>query len=220
MSAYHIDTHPKVEALQIRLLRSASPARKMEMLAGLYASAKTLTLNGLRRRYPQASEAELRRRLVGLLLGEEAACKVYGDLKAEAVSRYASFNIIHRESMFKVDVFIPRERDFVCKQFARPHRETLSTEPEIQAVVATAEDTLLAKLEGYRPGGEVSERQWRDVLGLLLVQAGALDLEYLRNTAKRAQRGRPARTRSEGNMTFRDTEFTIETADDGLPPRN
>ncbi len=80
MSPYYSDTHPEMEALQIRLLREASPARKMELLAGLNASAKTLALNGLRMRYPKASESELRRRLAGLLLGEELARKVYGDL--------------------------------------------------------------------------------------------------------------------------------------------
>ncbi len=84
MSAYHTDTHPKMEALQIRLLRTASPARKMEMLAGLNASAKTLALSGLRRRFPQASEGELRLKLAALLLGEETARKVYGDLEHAA----------------------------------------------------------------------------------------------------------------------------------------
>jgi hypothetical protein len=45
------------------------------------------------------------------------------------------------------------------------------------------EDTILAKLEWYRPGGEVSERQWRDVLGILKTRAGELDLGYMRKWA-------------------------------------
>ena len=84
MTSYYSDTHPEMEALQIRLLREAASWRKMEMLAGLNASAKSLALSGLRLRYPQASESELRRRLAGLLLGEELACKVYGELEHAA----------------------------------------------------------------------------------------------------------------------------------------
>lgn len=80
MAALFSDTHPKIEALQIQLWRRASPTRKMNMLAQLNASARMLALSGLRAQYPQASEAELRRRLAGLLLGEELARKVYGDL--------------------------------------------------------------------------------------------------------------------------------------------
>jgi hypothetical protein len=84
MSVLYSDTHPKMEALQIQLLRQASPTRKMEMLAQLNASARTLALMGLRSRYPQAGEAELRRRLAGLLLGEELARKVYGEINHAA----------------------------------------------------------------------------------------------------------------------------------------
>jgi len=80
MSVLDTDTHPKMKALQIQLLRQASPAQKLEMLAGLNASARMLALSGLRSRYPHASDRELQRRLAGLLLGEILACKVYGDL--------------------------------------------------------------------------------------------------------------------------------------------
>lgn len=84
MPPLYSDTHPKMEALHIRLLRESPPWRKMEMLAGLNASAKTLALSGLRQRYPQASNPELRRRLADLLLGPELACKVYGELEDAA----------------------------------------------------------------------------------------------------------------------------------------
>jgi hypothetical protein len=80
MSVLSSDTHPKMEALQIQLWRQATPTRKMEMLAQLNASARTLALMGLRSRYPQAGEVELRRMLAGLLLGEELASKVYGEI--------------------------------------------------------------------------------------------------------------------------------------------
>lgn len=56
----------------------------MEMLAGLNASARVLALSGLRSRHPGASQAELRRRLADLLLGEDLALKVYGELQDAA----------------------------------------------------------------------------------------------------------------------------------------
>ena len=78
------DTHPRIDALRFELLRSASPARKMEMLGELNASARILAMSGLRARYPGASHDELRRRLADLLLGEGLARKVYGDSKLSA----------------------------------------------------------------------------------------------------------------------------------------
>ena len=80
MSTLSSDTHPKMEALQIQLWQQASPTRKMNMLAQLNASAQILALAGLRSRFPQASRAELRRRLADLILGEELARKVYGEI--------------------------------------------------------------------------------------------------------------------------------------------
>ena len=86
------------------------------------------------------------------------------EMIAESIQRHSSFNIIHRESMFKVDVFIPSPRPFLQAQLARANKQNFSLETEISAKFASPEDTILSKLEWYRMGGEVSERQWRDVL--------------------------------------------------------
>lgn len=85
------------------------------------------------------------------------------EMIAEAVTHRSSFNMIHRASFFKVDVFIPKMRPFANEQLSRARRQVLAIEPRVEALVATAEDTLLAKLEWYRMGGEISERQWRDI---------------------------------------------------------
>jgi len=71
MSTLFPDTDPKMEALHIRLWREASPTRKMQILAQLNDSVRLLALAGLRSRYLQADENELRYRLAILLLGEE-----------------------------------------------------------------------------------------------------------------------------------------------------
>ncbi len=74
------DTHPEAAAVQLRLLRATPTWRKVELWGQLNATARALALSGLRARYPQASEAELRRRLADLLLGADLAARVYGPL--------------------------------------------------------------------------------------------------------------------------------------------
>jgi hypothetical protein len=52
-------------------------------------------------------------------------------------------------------------------------------------MVKAPEDTILRKMLWFREGGEASDRQWRDILGVLRAQQGNLDLAYLRNWAIR-----------------------------------
>lgn len=105
------------------------------------------------------------------------------EMVAEAVQRYSSFNIIHRKAFFKVDVFIPRPRPFLRSQMARAQRLTFVLDTEVSAKFASPEDTILAKLEWYRLGGEVSERQWCDILGILKMRADELEMDYLNRWA-------------------------------------
>lgn len=105
------------------------------------------------------------------------------DTVRNAIHRRGTFNLIHFKTMFKVDVFVSKNRPFEQSQFARRRVSLLARDPDLSAYLSSPEDTILAKLEWYRLGGEVSDRQWRDVLSVLQVQQGRLDEDYLQSWA-------------------------------------
>jgi hypothetical protein len=102
----------------------------------------------------------------------------------DAVRRRSSFNLINTSTGFKVDVFVRTEEPFERSAMARRLSLELPDRPEQPIVLQTPEDLILFKLRWYRLGGETSEQQWNDVLGVLKVQAGRLDAAYLDHWAK------------------------------------
>ncbi len=102
----------------------------------------------------------------------------------DAVLRRGSFNLIHLETMLKVDVFVATDRPFDRRALERA-QEAPSAGGGAQPIpLATAEDVVLAKLEWYRRGNEASMRQWTDILGVLAASGPNLDRGYLEAGAR------------------------------------
>ncbi len=120
--------------------------------------------------------AALAARLRGTFYADEARIR-------EATARTASFNLIHLGSGLKIDVFVAGSTPYDRSAFGRVRDEVLEEGSGRRFRLVAPEDVVLNKLAWFRQGGGVSERQWQDVIGVLRVQAGALDTEYLRRWA-------------------------------------
>ncbi len=97
----------------------------------------------------------------------------------EAIEHRGSFNLIHLATMFKVDVFVLKPDRASQKEMSRRELYQVSEAPEQRLFLASAEDVIVHKLYWYQSTGRTSERQWKDVLGVLQVKKGKLDLAYL-----------------------------------------
>lgn len=118
-----------------------------------------------------------------LVAGLQDEYYVDRDAVEDAVARRSMFNVVHLATMLKVDVYLLTTRAFDRESFDRRRTERLGVSAARDLVIASPEDTVLHKLEWYRLGGGVSDRQWSDIVGVLRVQAGSLDLEYMRRWA-------------------------------------
>ena len=105
----------------------------------------------------------------------------------DAIRRGMSFNLIHLESGYKFDLFVAGRHPLGGEQLA--HRKLVKTAllggDPLEIHLVSAEDIVLVKLLWYRAGGEVSERQWNDLMNLAEVQREMADYEYLKAQASR-----------------------------------
>jgi hypothetical protein len=125
---------------------------------------------------PETAVSDLVSRLEGAFYIDE-------QMALSAIKQRSSFNLIHLETMFKVDLFIAKDDVFDHAQLNRRVARGVAENLDRNIFILSAEDTILAKLRWYRLGGEQSERQWRDVLGVVKVQGTQLDFEYMNEMA-------------------------------------
>jgi hypothetical protein len=96
------------------------------------------------------------------------------DVARDALRQRSMFNVIDMKSAFKIDLVIRKEREFSIEEF---RRRTPRQIVDLDVPTATAEDTIIAKLEWSKVGG--SERQLTDVAGIVQVRRADLDLAYI-----------------------------------------
>ena len=106
------------------------------------------------------------------------------DTIINAIAQHSSFNLIHLDSMLKIDVFIHKDQSFSNRVFIRREDKYLSDDITEKFCFPSPEDIILIKLDRYKSSGKSLNHQWTDVLGVLKVQGIKLDLDYLKTWAK------------------------------------
>jgi len=96
----------------------------------------------------------------------------------DAFLRKGCANIFFLPSVMKIDIFAVGSSEFDAEEFRRRQSVRVRSSGET-LFLKTAEDSILRKLLWFREGGEVSERQWRDVVALLRINSRSLDFSYI-----------------------------------------
>jgi hypothetical protein len=99
-----------------------------------------------------------------------------------AIQNRSSFNILHNDTGVKVDVFIQKTSPFSQQEMRRAREDVLEVGSR-SFFFASAEDMILAKLDWWKLGGGVSNRQWNDILEMMKEKQAVLDTAYLRQSA-------------------------------------
>jgi len=103
------------------------------------------------------------------------------DMILDAVRTRSSFNVIHLDTMMKLDFFVFKDTPHQREAFSRIRKDTIVEEQDTaEFCFSSPEDIILSKLEWFQQGGMVSDRQWSDICGVLKIQGQSLDIEYLR----------------------------------------
>lgn len=101
------------------------------------------------------------------------------DAVKDAILRQASFNLIDLESLGKIDIFVLKENPFHRSEFQRRQAKVVRTNPDRYLIIATPEDIILQKLLWFKMTRHESQKQWRDILGVMKLQGENLDFGYL-----------------------------------------
>lgn len=114
------------------------------------------------------------------LLGEE----YYVSLEAarDAFTQNSMFNIIDMQTGWKADLIIRKNRPFSRQEFQRRRKVKLM---DLDIWMLSPEDLILSKLEWSK--AQQSQQQFRDALGVAVVQWDRLDHEYLQEWAQNLQ---------------------------------
>ena len=158
-------------------------ARALEHAGAPYALVGSLasTLHGEPRGTLDVDFATLMRpgHVERFLLEVTGAFATDAEWVREAVRERRLFQLVHLGSFIKVDVYVRDCDGPDAAQVLRAQRLVLGDDPADTLSVASAEDTVLQKLSWFQQGGGVSDRQWRDVVGVIKARQAALDLDYM-----------------------------------------